>query len=424
MLKLALARVPLAQATEAAARKAAAIVACLSIAVSSCNGPGAEPAAPRNDPQHSAWLSTDGASFRADDENAMRAHSASLIMAEGKLSSLDGVMNMLVGHELGHQFEAVHGKLPGMSSEDFADFFSIALIYYLFDQSSRTHMMADEFITVSSVFFDHATAHRPGANEPAELRRRKAVLACAHFGAVSFFVQGPDRDHLARRSFLPLSEVPELQERSRIGGVGKTVWLRNLQEEKQAAQRYLASRSDVAPADVVRRCAQRYGAFVEFVTQKIYSRERTERLIRNDAGFRLADIDPKVEYQRPETEGAQVVFASVVPHDRGAGSGVAYLPWLLVRGGWFGGVTEPGLVRLVYCGIGDANAHVVRQGNRFIITFCYEIGEEITAHLGRYPITNGTPYIATIRALRRSSPDIVRRTEQMIRRNKSPANDE
>jgi hypothetical protein len=322
--------------------------------------------------------------FACDEERALKTLHGSKFQA--KIGVLERVMRLIIGHELGHQFERTHTRFAGLSEEDFADFFSVNLDARINESLAGSYGDTDEDITVFNIFLTQTlTSGHLGINldiiegATPDIGHRRSVMSCAHFGYFAAYLESDPYDHLAVLLGLPPAAVPTLKARARDAGPIAD-WIKIDLARRPYTRDYLNKLVDPdqkAQLDNCKALERRFNAyFADSVWRGRDPRTGLSSSVANDL---------QVEYQRPPSEGAQDVFAAFMPHKDGAVSGLSYIDWVLSREGFAPGDPRFAKIRLEDCGIGVANAHLHGEGNQLMVQLCYGIGEEILRNLWLYP---------------------------------------
>lgn len=374
------------------------------------------PAAPVEDPRGSRpYLSAADPGFKGDHEQALRAMFRSSLGKAGKSNALEGVLRLMIGHELGHAFERAHGPLEGIDSEDFADLFSLNLIAEGYSVHPSPYLPTEEYTTIMNAFLANvpADAHL-GKGGVAEVRRRRDLYSCVHYGIVANYAHSDPFAYYAESDLIPPQDVALVERKATFAGQSRQDWLADQARRHIMALAYLKARESVLPPAMLERCVAIERRFRAYLVTALANPERTRQTLAEAGVFSWDEMSIAFEYAKPETEGAQLVFATATPSLPGTAPGISYLPWLAVKFGWFPDKSASGLVRLEYCGIGNVNAYLDMSGDKIILTLCYEIGENILAHPELYPRGDPELYKPMNDYAERNFPEMMRRTEEMM----------
>lgn len=391
------------------ASRALAFASSLLVCLCACQP---SPESEAQDSSAKFFLATDQR-FKADHEAALRAQFRSNLSKAGRTNALEGVLRLMIGHELGHAFEHVHGPLEGIDSEDFADLFSLNLVADLWAAHPTAHIPTEEYATIMNAFLANvpSDAHL-GRGGIEEMERRRALYSCAHYGIVADFARSDPIAYYAEGRQIPLENIGLIADKAIIESEPRPDWLLHQTAKRQLAMVYLDLRKAVIPSPALERCVAVERRFRQYLVSKLAAPQRTRDIIAERDRIPFDKMQINFEYELPETEGAQLVFALATPSLPGTAPGVSYLPWLLMSLGWFPEASGGGVVRLQYCGVGNANAYFDKD--RMVLTLCYEIGENINAHPELYPPPNPDLYKPMNRYAEKNFPEIMRKTNRML----------
>jgi len=361
-------------------------------------------------------LGAGGEQYPEDRRYGLRVYQTLDVPMRKKYLALTGPIHLIVAHELGHEFERIHGRPSGFGAEEFADAFAVNLAFRTSQfQPSGIAWIAAE-IEAMKVFLGHVPpeAHL-GGGEAAGASRRQNDYQC-HFDAHLAVVARSDPfEEAAAIDGWGSGLVPWLRSRPMVGGLSQARWL-ELAWAEQAAARTILAQNPRDPGWLA-GCVARLSAFRSHMLDRLSNDERLRLVLRDYDGLTTSEINRQAgrfrfEYERPETAAAWALFVGSAPETEGTLAGHGVLVAYLQQERWIG-TGNPGLVtRVKYCGAGIANAYVSEEAGTMVMTLCYELLEDVIENISRYPDLD----IRILRDARsfayETIPDVMQRTDQ------------
>lgn len=355
-------------------RRAASLAALLTLCL-----------APHGQSMAQDLLTPSNSTFTRDRQRGVQAYVRSPLSQ----TTASEALNLVLGHELGHEFWRQHGPMPGVPAEEFADRFAVNLLMSMRQFRPEGVASMSEQVAATQTFFGHAPA-QTHAQTATSVARRQRELECALVGQAGTFSGNGVYAEAADSGGWGSDVATWLSRQSAVGYTPQSVWKATASRERAASARLVARYTARWSANEVTSCRNKHAALRSYVRKSLARPGRFESVRGNYSRFASYSAlnarmgQTQFEYARPETEGGWLLLGLIAPSQDQSASGVAYLLTYAQLEAWLSGDPNKTVVRLNYCGIGLANAKIFTQGGRTYIHICYEIGEEMLANYRRY----------------------------------------